>query len=257
MKTDILSNFKFRASSLGLIMTDPRSIDDRWVTPEVAEIQAKKKRTDEEKALLQSLLDKSLSAGAKTYLDGIAKEFCYGYQEFINCKYMDKGKIVEDEAIKLYNRVFFTTYAKNTKRLENEWLTGECDIYDEQPERGSKVVDIKSAWNVATFPATAQAGRDSLYEWQGRAYMMLWNAWLFDLAYCLVSTPPELVTKFEQEDLHYVDHIDEAMRVTVVQYRRSLALEEKIKAKVEAGRHYLNEQVAAINQQHQQLDEAA
>lgn len=235
---------RIRASSLGRIMAEPKSIDELLVTPEIAEIQVKKKRTDEEKAILQSLLDRSLSAGAKTYLEDLAKESVYGYRKIITGREMEKGTIVEDESIELYNSVFFTNYQKNTERKNNEWLTGECDIF-----AGHKIIDIKSSWSIPTFPATVAAGRDTDYEWQGRAYMMLWDVNEFEIAYCLVNTPDELIG-YEDPDLHYVDHINPALRVTVVPYKRDLALEEKIKAKVEAANRYLDAVVERINEEH-------
>jgi hypothetical protein len=239
---------KFRASSLGLIMSDAKSVDDQFITPEIATIIRKTKKTDEEKAMIQVLLEKSLSAGAKTEIESMAKEFIYGFHEVVTGKYMDKGLIVEDESIQLYNSVFFTDYKKNTERKTNEWITGECDIFT-----GSKIIDIKSSWSLPTFPATSAAGADKGYEWQLRAYMMLWNADHGEIAYCMVNTPDELI-KYEQEDLHYVDHIDEALRVTIVPYERDLALEEKIKLKVEAARKYLDKLVCAIKAEHRVLE---
>lgn len=211
---------RFRASSLSEIMTD-----------------AKEK-------------DEPLSKGAKTVLEKMAKEYVYGFNEVISGKYMDKGIIVEDESIALYNSVFFTDYKKNTERRNNDWITGECDIFT-----GSKIIDIKSSWSLATFPATTAAGIDKGYEWQGRAYMMLWDVDEFEIAYCLVNTPDELI-KYEQEELHYVDHIDEALRVTVVPYKRDPKLEEKIKVKVDAARKYLDSLVIQIKEQHQLLEVA-
>lgn len=208
---------KFRASALSDIMTD-----------------AKEK-------------DEPLSKGAKTVLEKMAKEYVYSFHEVISGKYMDKGIIVEDESIALYNSVFFTDYKKNTERRTNEWITGECDIFT-----GSKIIDIKSSWSLATFPATSAAGIDKGYEWQLRAYLMLWNVDEAEIAYCMVSTPDELI-KYEQEELHYVDHIDEALRVTIVSYQRDLKLEEKIKAKVEAARIYLEALVIEIKEQHSVL----
>lgn len=240
-----MNNFRFRCSSLGLIMTDPVSIDPEHVTDEIAAIQKKKIRTDEEKALLQAAKDKSLSTGAKTFLDTLAKEFMYGYHEVVTGKYMDKGLIVEDESIGLYNRVFFTDYKKNTVRLTDDYLTGECDII--MP--GVKGIDIKSSWSLSTFPARAATGEDKLYEWQCRGYMRLWNVQEWDVAYCLVNTPDELIGR-ESPELHYVDHIDEALRVTIVRYTRDLDLEAKIITKVEAARRYMDRIVAEIQQQH-------
>lgn len=205
---------KIRASALGDIMTDPK---------EKTEI---------------------LSKGAKTVLDKMAKEFVYGFNEVISGKYMDKGIIVEDQSIKLYNDVFFTEYEKNTERKTNDWLTGECDIFT-----GSKIIDIKSSWSLATFPATSDDGKDKGYEWQLRAYMMLWNVDEAEIAYCMVNTPDELI-KFEQEELHFVDHIPENLRVTVVSYKRDKDLEEKIKIKVDAARAYLASKVEQIKFQH-------
>lgn len=245
------NTFRFRCSSLGLIMTDAQSIDEQFITEEVAAIQRKTKRTDDEKALLQALKDKSLSAGAKTFIEDLAKEYLYGFHEVVTGKYMDKGLIVEDQSIELYNSVHFTNYVKNTERRSDDFITGECDII----VPGVKGIDIKSSWSLATFPATAAAGADKMYEWQCRGYMRLWDVPQWDVAYCMVNTPDELI-KFEQEELHYVDHIDEALRVTVVPYERDMELEAKIVSKVRTARQYLDRIVNEIKRQHNMLEVA-
>lgn len=206
---------KFRASALSEIMTDPKSKDE------------------------------VLSVGAKTAVMKLAKELVYGYDEQISSKYMEKGILVEDQAIALYNEVFFTNHQKNIVRMSNLWITGECDIFT--PE---KIIDIKSSWSLATFPVTAEAGKDKGYEWQGRAYMWLWDVDQFEVAYCLVNTPDELIG-YEQPDLHYVDHINPELRVTRVQYTRDKALEDKIKQRVEAANEYLTAMVRQIANEHE------
>jgi hypothetical protein len=188
--------------------------------------------------------DEVLSVGAKTYVEDLASEFVYGYTKLISSKEMDKGIIVENASIALLNDVMFTSYAKNTERKTNDWLTGECDI-----DTGSKIIDIKSSWSLPTFPATVRAGRDKDYEWQLRGYMMLWDRDEAEIAYCMVTTPDELI-RFEPTEIHYVDHIDPALRVTRVPYQRDKALEEKIKAKVEAARAYFDEVVELIATEH-------
>jgi hypothetical protein len=205
---------KIRASQLGLIMTEPK------------------------------LKTEVLSVGAKTYIKKLAREFVYNFEEDISSKYTDKGLIVEDAAIALYNRVFFTDYKKNEERKTNDWITGECDIYT-----GKKIIDIKSSWSLATFPVLSEDGIDKQYEWQGRAYMMLWNCDYFENAYCMVSTPEELL-RYDQEDLHYVDNIDESLRVTITPYERDLKLEEQIIIKCEAAQNYFNEVLERIAQDH-------
>lgn len=235
---------KFRASSLGLIMTDPQSIDPAYLTDELATIQRKTKKTDEDKAILAPLWDRSLSAGAKTYIEALAKQLVYGYEEQVSSKYMEKGIQVEDQSIELYNSVFFTNHKKNTERKTNAWITGECDI-----AAPSRIKDIKSSWSLATFPATIAAGRDKGYEWQGRAYMWLWDEPEFEIAYCMVNTPDELIG-YESTDMHYVDHINPELRVTRVPYARDTALEDKIKMRCEEANRYLDLLVAQIAREH-------
>lgn len=236
--------FKFRASSLGRIMTDAQSIDSALLDDELAAISRKTKKTDEEKALLAPLKERSLSAGAKTYLDCLAKEFVYSYEKTVSSKYLEKGQLVENDSIELYNAVHFASLEKNTERRENEWITGECDLV-----HPSKIIDIKSAWSLDTFPATALQAHDPDYEWQGRAYMWLWQKPVFEVAWCLVDTPPELIG-YEDEALHYVSHINPALRVTTAQYVRDLALEDRIKTKVEAANAYIEKAIRDIVEQH-------
>lgn len=206
---------KIRCSSLSKIMTEPKA------------------KTE------------TLSVGAKTYVEDLAKEFVYNYKKVVTSKEMEKGTLVEQHSIALINDVFFTSYEKNTERRENEWLTGECDIYVPR----TKIIDVKSPWSLATFPATVFAGQDKDYEWQGRGYMMLWNVDLFEINYCMVNTPDELI-RFEDPGMHYVDHIEPSLRITRVPYGRDRNLEEKIKEKVEAAREYFNEIVETIGLEH-------
>jgi hypothetical protein len=185
-----------------------------------------------------------LSVGAKTYVTKLAKEFVYGYDERITSKYMDKGIRVEDASIDLYNAVKLTSYAKNTERRQNAWITGEADIVATH-----KIIDIKSSWCLTTFPVLAEQGEDKGYEWQLRAYMMLWDKPYAEIAYCLVSTPDDLIG-WEAPSLHQVDHINRELRVTLVPYERDLVLEEKIKVKVDAARLYYEQIVREIANQH-------
>jgi hypothetical protein len=205
---------RIRASSLGKIMTEPKNKSE------------------------------VLSEGAKTFLEDMAKEFVYGYHKVVSSKEMEKGLLVEDESIELYNSVFFCDLKKNTERRNNDWITGECDVL-----HGPKIVDIKSSWSLATFPATSAAGIDKDYEWQGRAYMMLWDLDQFENAYCLVNTPDELIG-YEAQDLHYVDHIQPELRVTITPYKRDKDKEDMIKRKVDHAHQYLEYLVKTIRQEH-------
>lgn len=205
---------KIRCSSLGIIMTNP------------------KVKTD------------ILSITAKTYLKKLAKEFVYGFEETLTSKYADKGIQVEQESLDLYNRVFKTNLVKNNERKTNEWITGECDI-----DTGSKIIDLKSSWSLATFPAFKEDAENKDYEWQLRGYMMLWDRDLAEVAYAMVNTPDDLI-KYEQIDLHFVDAIDENLRVTILPFERDFEIEEQIKIKCTAAQEYFNVLIDQIATEH-------
>ena len=205
---------KIRASSLSEIMTDPKGKDE------------------------------TLSVGAKTAITKQAKEFVYGYDERFSSKYTEKGLLVEDSSIKLLNSVLFSNYKKNVERKTNDWITGEADIVT--PD---SIIDIKSSWSLSTFPCLAAEGENKGYEWQLRAYMMLWDLDQAQIAYCLVSTPDHLVG-FEDKALHFVDHIAPELRVTLVNYKRDKALEDKIKFKVDEARKFYDQVVKQISDEH-------
>ena len=204
---------KIRASSLSEIMTDPNGKDE------------------------------TLSVGAKTAITKQAKEFVYGYDERFSSKYTEKGLLVEDRSIELLNSVLFTDFKKNTERKTNEWLTGEADIV------ADRIIDIKSSWSLTTFPCLSAEGENKGYEWQLRAYMMLWDLDSAQIAYCLVNTPDHLVG-FEDKALHQVEHIAPELRVTLLNYKRDKALEDKIKFKVDEARKFYDLVVKQISDEH-------
>jgi hypothetical protein len=205
---------KIRASELSSIMTEPKSKSE------------------------------ALSVGSKTFITQKAKEHVFGYRREVTSKYMEKGILVEQDSIDLLNSVFFSKYVKNTVRKENDFVSGECDIWT-----GNTIVDIKSVWSIDTFPLLPEDGKDTSYEWQVRAYMMLWGVDNAAVAYCLVDTPEHLIG-YENPEAHIVSHIAPELRVTLVQYKRDLSLEEKIKEKVSAARVYFESVLTHIKKEH-------
>ena len=199
-----------------------------------------------------------LSVTAKTFLNGIAKEFVYGFNEIIDTKYFKKGIQCEDAGIDLLNDVLFANYVKNTERKTNDWIAGEADIVIPC----HKIIDMKAAWSLATFPATsdevAAIAKKSGYDYQGAAYMWLWDVDEFEIAYYMVSTPEDL-RKYEQPKIHEVDNIDPALRISRCQFKRDKAIEEKMKSKVIAARNYLENYTAQIrlDHKHEEIRKAA
>ena len=203
---------KWHPSSLGKLMTTPKSKGE------------------------------NLSQGAKTYIRQVAKQDFFGYRVELDNKYINKGKDQEQDSIDLLNAVRFTNYKKNDVRIEDEYLTGECDILSDD-----RVIDVKTSWNLETWPATSSEAHDNDYEWQGRAYLMLYDREIFELVFCLVTTKDEFLNQWEQIDLHRVDHIAPEKRITSVIYERDLEKEELIREKLIFANEYYCQYVNQLN----------
>ena len=208
---------KFRCSSIGKLMTEPRSKSDG-----------------------------PLSVGAKTYIRELAAQEIFGVEFEISSKQIEKGIEVEGDSIDLLNSVRGLSLMKNAERRSNDFITGECDLFDASAKRGH---DIKSSWSIATFPITVADCEDRLYEWQMRGYMALWDADEWEVNYCLVDTPDRLIG-FEPMPLHVVSHLPEWMRVTTWTVKRDLEKEAAIYEKVKAANEYLNSVINEFDQTH-------
>jgi hypothetical protein len=238
---------RFHPSTVGLLMSDAQSVDIALVPPELREIANKARKTDADRVALAPYKELSLSAGAKTFLKSLAKEYVFGYHKVVTTKYMDKGLALEDEAIALLNRVRFKSYVKNTERRMSEFLTGECDIY----VPGVKTIDTKVAWSLDTFPGWSEDAHDPLYEWQGRSYMKLWDVPEHEVTFIMLDTPDDL-RKWEQPELHEVSHHCPTKRITSITYQRDLVLEKKLDDKCRVAHDYLMNLVAQFNIEHRE-----
>jgi hypothetical protein len=203
---------KWHPSSLGKLMTTPKSKGE------------------------------NLSQGAKTYIRQVAKQDFFGYRVELDNKYINKGKDQEQDSIDLLNAVRFTNYKKNDVRIEDEYMTGECDILIDD-----RVIDVKTSWNLETWPATSSEAHDNEYEWQGRAYLMLYEREIFELIFCMVTTKDEFLNQWEQIDLHRVDHIAPEKRITSVIYERDLEKEELIREKLIFANEYYAQYINQLN----------
>lgn len=176
-----------------------------------------------------------LSETAKKLIQDEVRSEYFGVREQISSKAIQKGIACEQASIDLLNDVEFRLskpYTKNTERRSNDWITGECDIYDAE----SRVIrDIKTSWSLSTFPLFAIDASD--YEWQMRGYMWLWDCDAASVDYCLVDTPEHLIG-YEQRELHIVSHIEPEKRVKSFVFERDLEKELMIKTRVEQLNEY-------------------
>ena len=203
---------KWRASQIGKLMTTSRS------------------KTD------------VLSQTAKSYINQIAKQDFYGYESPIINRYLDKGTNQEFESIQLLNAVRFEDFHKNSVRKTNDFMTGECDIVTV-----SSIIDIKTSWSLDTFPELPEDIDSKEYEWQGRAYMYLYDKPEFELLYCMVSTWDEFLTQYDDKTLHKVDHIDPAKRITSMLFERDMELEQQMIERCQLATEYYLERISKLN----------
>lgn len=232
-----MSELVVRCSSIGRLMAKPENadLDPAHMTPEVAGIISRTKRSDEEKSVLEEVRRKSLSAGGKTHVRELVREAIYGFEPSeIETRPILKGRAVEPLCIEILARLTGRPLVKNTERRSNGLISGECDIWDAEPKHGR---DIKAPYSMETMPIVLADCYDSGYEWQMRGYSALWDAAAWSVDYVLVSTPDEFVG-FEPAHLHFVDHIAEAHRWTTWTVERNKVLEALIFDKVAAARRY-------------------
>lgn len=162
------SKVKFRASSWGNLLTEPRD-------------KEAKSRGD-------------LSVSCQKELVKIYNLVKYGRKKDIVTKQMEKGIAVEDDSITLFSRVEKKLFEKNIERLENEWFTGHPDIFEgESIWKAEEVDDIKSSWELDSFIVKLIEDADPGYVPQLNVYYDLTGAKRGNIVYCLVDAPPEMV----------------------------------------------------------------
>lgn len=201
-----MNEIKFRCSSLGKLMTSPRSKSE------------------------------TISETAKSYIKSLVKEEYFGYKSQISSKEIEKGHQVEIENMEMYNQVFMTDFEKNRERRTNDYLSGEPDAID-----GDVILDIKSPWSLETFPLTSEDADSKAYEWQMRGYMMLFDKPKAIIAYCMATTPEHLISPWDNADIHIVDHIDAKKRITTVEVLRDASIEDEMIARLKECQKFYNE----------------
>lgn len=126
----------------------------------------------------------------------------YGHRSEIDAKMINKGLALEDDAIRAVSlSELALNMVKNTERLENDWVTGECDILTP-----NAIYDTKCSWSIDSFPLTQDEAdkkvKASGYDWQGQVYMWLWERKIHHVCYVLLPTPYDLLGRNDDEFMH-------------------------------------------------------
>lgn len=225
----------FRCSSLHKLIGDAQSIASELRNDEINTVIRKKKRTDEEEFLIQNLKTMSLSDSAKSAIRDIVKEDLYGFRSFTGNQYTQKGNLLEDLAIEMSGKMRLRNYQKHVGRVENELITGECDVLD---LKNKLIIDTKCTWDIGTHPFFADEAMEKVkkagYDVQMQAYMWLYGCDVANIDFWLFPCPPELLNGWDDIDqlVHLVEKIDIRERKTTVVIERDEAIIQKIKDKI-------------------------
>lgn len=224
----------FRCSSLGKIMTNPRSKSE------------------------------TLSETCKSYLIDVFIKAKYGRERVLDNKYINKGLQAEEDAITLFSRAKKSFFKKNDTRLTNEFLSGEPDLFvGESIDKAEQIIDIKTSWDIFTFWKSKLDDLNKDYFYQLQGYMYLTGAKSSTLAYCLIDTPQLLVDDEKKKLFYKMGLIDEnkdfieacakidtnmvytdipiAERIHTIEIQRDEEVIEAIKSRVNECRIYLSE----------------
>ena len=223
-----MKEIKFRCSSLGAIMSNPRKGIDQ----------------------------KELSETAKSHIREIWLMNNYGYKDVVITSELIKGLYCEQQAIELLTEYDSEYREKNKLRFENDYIQGEFDI-----ELSDCIEDTKCSWSLKTF---FNIEENSDYKWQGFGYMFLRNKNKFKLRYCGIDTPEQLLNKeinyqlsklkmqitdelFNQDEIanqirrnHTFSHLPIEKRIKTFEYNYDESEIERMKAKIIKTREYYN-----------------
>lgn len=230
---------KFRASSWGNLLTEPKSAED-------------KKRG-------------LLGATCKAELIKVYNWVKYGRKTDLSGKQIEKGTVCEPDSINLYSFVEGKMYEKNELLLENEWFTGHPDLFlGEDIYHAEEVDDIKSRWSIDTFTPKLIEKVDAGEIAQMNVYYCLTGAKKGAIVNTLVSAPdymvqeakyyalkklnvateysPEAIETMQEIEKNMIfDDIDPRERVIKTPVERDDELIEKMKSKVPIFRQWLHD----------------
>lgn len=195
MRTTDFTNYLFRCSSLGKLMTGVKpNLTENQEKTLVGLIEKKDagKITDKQMITLGDLLEKkhakpSLSKTTQSYLKELHRNEVFCRSNEITSKFLDKGIQCEERSLSLLCKTEGNWFQKNKERFKNDFITGEPD------NTQGKIRDIKTSWNFSTFPMYETEIPNKDYYWQLQGYMDLTGIDESELIYCLVDTPFKLI----------------------------------------------------------------
>jgi hypothetical protein len=181
----------------------------------------------------------------------MAREELFGVRKSLDdVRCIQKGRACEDLGVELYNNVFLYNLKKlpSDARRDNGIITGEPDLIATSSKKG---VDIKVAWSLLTFPLNEdQAGKKD-YEWQARGYMCLFDVPEWEIAYCAIDTPEELLKPWDDIKQHTIDpSIPLHHRITIAKFTRDMEIEKAMLEKCAKANEWIQNAIKTFTIEH-------
>ena len=201
------NKFKCRCSAISKLLTN--GAEGRQITAnqldELKKLEEKESRTDKQEAEMQRLMGLKANSG-RVVLGDTAIEYLmevYAWEKYsmiavgkeaLDVIQMRKGKMVEAESVALISRLEGVNYLVNKERVENEYLTGEVDMFlGESIYAATNVTDMKNAFDMPTFLKMKNRGLLTGQREQMQGYGDITGAQELFIAVSLVSLPPDMV----------------------------------------------------------------
>lgn len=241
--TDINWNkVKFRASSWGNLMADPKDASEKKAG--------------------------GLGLTAKKELMIIYNQVVYDWNEDeVTTPAMEKGNLVQTDSILMYSKVSGKLFTENNTQLENEWFTGKPDLFlGKDIYNAEQVDDMKNSFILSNFSDHTVETVTKDQKCQLNCYYSLTGASGGNIVHALMSLPEEMFQKECQKLLWKManngeiateysplyleaveklkkkfiyDHIPEEERIFIQPVPKDEELIEKMKAKVPILRNWL------------------
>jgi len=263
------SNFKFRCHYLGDLVGNWYNKENKPVLTdkqleEFKKLESKAKLTDKQAETLANYKIKieewhknkeniKLEPATITVLNKIWAEEVLSIREILLRKAVKRGIKQENESIDLVNNVLKSKLTKNTKRLENNYFSGEPDIITK-----NQIIDIKTceSWQTFYYKSIKTATDD--YFWQLWAYCQLANKSQAFIAYTLPSYDNETIAyeqsktmDIKQENQIYLnmnfERIPKNKRIKIAKVEITGVNKQKVEKYLDKCREYLQSRTEAFN----------
>lgn len=157
----------------------------------------------------------------KSELRKIWMQQTWNFREVISTKEMDKGNLLEKDAINMVARKYYPgkPLFKNNSLSRNGLICGTPDIKVPWAET---IHDTKCSWNLRTYMASASAKLDKGYKQQLMGYAWMEGYQKCQLDYCLLSAPPEMIESERLRMAYKVGAIDQGADHTMTEAFKKL-----------------------------------